>query len=282
MLPFYSINGELVPSEDARLHVHDLGLLRGYGIFDFMSVRKGVPVFIEDYLNRFTTSAREMELDLPFSEEKLTEMVFALIAANGREDAFIRFLLTGGESTNGYTPERPTLVLMEHEYELFTAPIPNGGIKLMLEAYTRDLATIKTTSYFHAIRLQKKMKSIGASDVLYHDGKVISESSRSNFFLFTKDSILITPERNILQGVTRKHLIEVASSLFSVEIRDVYLEELKSAKEAFLSSTTRGVLPVLQIDDILIGDGRPGPLSKRLLDAFQEHVHDYVSKYQPA
>jgi branched-subunit amino acid aminotransferase/4-amino-4-deoxychorismate lyase len=280
MLPFYSIDGVIIPSEEAKVRVNDLGLLRGYAIFDFFGVKNGVPVFLEDYIERFEKSAALMDLDLPFRGRELIKKIRELLVANGRENAYVRLLLTGGESVNGFSPEHPTLLMMEYEYELFNNFLPEGGIHLMLDQYVRDLPEVKTTNYARVIRLRSKLKKMGASDLLYHDGKIISESSRSNFFLFKPDGTLVTAERNILLGVTRKHLLKVARELFAVEVRDLLVEELKDARETFLSSTTKGVLPVLQIDGLVVGNGKPGKKCIDLLAAFTEYVNKHIAKYQ--
>jgi branched-subunit amino acid aminotransferase/4-amino-4-deoxychorismate lyase len=117
---------------------------------------------------------------------------------------------------------------------------------------------------------------------LYHDGRLVSESARSNFFIITAEGVLVTPSDQVLHGVTRKHILALAQQAgIRAEERDLALSELPTAAEAFLTSTIKGVLPVVQIDDIRIGDGRPGPVSRGLRELWQNHVADYIAGHQP-
>jgi D-alanine transaminase/branched-chain amino acid aminotransferase len=281
-MQYFCLNGELVPAAEARLDVSDLGLLRGYGIFDFFPVVDGVPVFLEDYLARLENSARLMDLDLPVLGEELRSLVLTTIDANGAGNAYIRLLLTGGEAENSYTPTKPNFVIMYYDYEQFRAGFSVGGLKLMTDLYVRELPEAKSTNYAHVIRLRKKLAQLGASDVLYHDGRLITESSRSNFFVFMPDGRLVTPERHILPGVTRKNLLRVAREHFEVEVRDLHFEELREASEAFLCSTMRGVSPVFQIDELTIGSGQPGRYSQQLAAVFQAYRQQYLAQAREA
>ena len=132
--------------------------------------------------------------------------------------------------------------------------------------YVRPIADIKTTNYALAVWHSAQWKKQGAEDVLYHMNGFISESSRSNFFI-VKDGELITPSEHILLGITRKNLIKIAGQ---VTIRPISLQEVWDADEAFICSTTKVLLPVTQIDDRTIGNGKPGPISVSLLEKFKE------------
>src|SRR5439155_7787550 len=107
-------------------------------------------------------------------------------------------------------------------------------------------------------------KEADANDVLYHSGGLITECPRANFFIVTHDNKLVTPANNILKGITRSEILKIAAAEIKVEERDLYLEELSSAKEAFITSTTKHVLPVAKIDSRQIGNGSPGELTRWL------------------
>jgi D-alanine transaminase/branched-chain amino acid aminotransferase len=117
--------------------------------------------------------------------------------------------------------------------------------------------------------------------VLWHDGELISESSRSNVFVLGSDGVLRTPARNILAGVTRKHVLALAGELVPVEACDVPLASLAHAREMFMTSTTKGVLPVTRVDGRPIGDGRPGPLTRALQARLSAHVEVYLQAAVP-
>ncbi len=127
-----------------------------------------------------------------------------------------------------------------------------------------------------AVSMSRTMKETGAIDVLYHDGHLIRETTRSNIFLVTRGGVLVTPADGMLEGVTRKHILQVARGQLPVEERDVPVSELGEVAEVFITSTTKGAIPVVQVDDITINDGRPGPVTRRVMELFAQHVEAYL------
>lgn len=280
MITYYHINGALVPSESATLGVADLALLRGYGVFDYFLFKKGYPLFIEDYLDRFTRSTALLHLSLPFDRLRLKECIFELIRANGIEEGGIRLLLTGGYSSNGYTPTAGNLLILQY-------PMPNSltpaqrtnGLVLLSHNYQREIPEVKTINYLEGIRMLGDMQAAGADDLLYHDNGSIRESVRSNFFIVNDKGILVTPANKILKGITRKKLIKVANEFMPVECREVRLEELAAAKEAFVSSSTKGAAAVVKIDSEVIGSGKPGPICQKIQLAFEVYTDNYLEQH---
>ncbi len=281
MIRYHCINGRQVEASDASIGLNDLAFLRGYGIFDFFLVRGGVPLFFDDYLARFARSARLLGLEPPLSTPELKQHIYALIEANGLPDAAIRLLLTGGYAADSYTPVTPNWIIMEHAMPQTPPEQHAQGIKLMTYRHVRELPEIKSTNYLTGIRIREALQRAGAPEVLYHDGQWVSESARSNFFILTRDGVLVTPHDGVLHGITRKQVLALAQQAdIPVEERGIALSELSEAAEAFLSSTTKGVLPVVQIDDIRLGEGKPGPVSRQLSEAFNAHVLAYVEKHR--
>ncbi len=279
MIRFHKINGMLAEAGTAAIGVNDLGLLRGYGIFDFFLVRRGAPMFFDDYLERFFRSAGLLGLDVPVSLPELKQHIHELLDANAQPDSAIRLLLTGGYAEDSYTPARPNWIIMQHEMPRTPPEQYARGIKLMLHRHVRELPEVKSTNYLTGIRIREDLKRAGAPEVLYHDGRQVSESARSNFFIVTSNGVLVTPRDNVLHGVTRKQVLALARQAgIPVEERAVELSELPAAAEAFLTSTVKGVLPVVQIDDMPIGEGMAGPLSVQLMTAFHAHVEAYIQR----
>src|SRR5690606_11752120 len=119
--------------------------------------------------------------------------------------------------------------------------------------------------------LQPKLKEWGTEYVLYHDDRFIRESDRANFFMVDDQGILVTPENKILQGITRKKILKLASeNQIPFDIRDIELHELTTCQEAFLSNTTAKIIPIYQIDGRDIGKGSPGAITLKLMHLFQE------------
>jgi branched-chain amino acid aminotransferase len=262
------LNDAFVPDEKAVLHISDLAIQRGYGIFDFFRVMNNYPLFIEDYLERLYTSAQEMHLKIPYSPEQLREIIFEMIRRNNMPMSGIKVILTGGYSPDGFQlVEKPNLILSQKAMNFPSAEFPTEGIKIITHEYLRDKPHVKTINYVVGIWIQSRVTQEKASDVLYFHNGVVSEFPRCNFFLVTRDQVIRTPGENILAGVTRKHVLELASKKYQVEVGTVTIEEVFQAGEAFLTSTSKRIVPITQVDDKTIGDGKPGEVSRDLYEA---------------
>lgn len=282
MIRYHMVDGVLRPAQEASVPVTDLGLLRGYAIFDYLLVRQGQPLFLDDYLSRLLRSAELLRLSLPFSRAQLRRQVAELVAANDLSEGGIRFLVTGGPSADGYSPSAtPTVLILAHPMPHFDPQVYARGLKLLLYPYRRDIPEVKTTNYLIGIHQMPRLRTAGASEVLYHDGTHIYETTRSNFFIVKKDGTVVTPAEGILQGITRKHVIQLAREVFQVELRPLAIDELAEAAEAFITSTIKRVAPVVQVGDMLIGEGRPGPVAKRLHDMLLGLEARYLAQATP-
>ncbi|MBX2870715.1 MAG: aminotransferase class IV [Saprospiraceae bacterium] len=277
MIQYYHINGELTPVAEAQLHVTDLAIMRGYGVFDYFRALQGRALFVEDYVQRFFNSAKLLQLEVPCSQLELRQNIQQLLDKNGEDKAGIRLILTGGYTTDSYTPVKPNLLILQHPYASYAAEAYERGIKMLTYEYRREIPVAKTINYVTGIRIQKWLKENGADAVLYYDNDIIKESDRSNFFLIDQAGKLVTPEADVLPGITRMKVIQVAKELgLPVEERTVQLNEIFEAKEAFITSSIKGVLPVTYMDDKAIGTGQVGDISKQLGAAFEALVERYV------
>jgi branched-chain amino acid aminotransferase len=277
MIQYCNINGRLVDAQSATVPVHDLGLIRGYGVFDYFLVEAGQPLFVDDYAARFLHSAQHMHLDIGLTHEQLKEQIFKLIEANGLKDAGMRLVVTGGVSPNNYEIVEPNFMMMMNEAGGFPETHYSQGTGLISINYQRDIPKVKTTNYSMGIKMLDAVKKAGAVEVLYNDGSFLRESVRANIFIVTKDERIVTPASKILMGITRKQILKIARSLFPVEEREVAVNELKDAKEVFITSSTKKVMPIVFVDDLQIGDGRPGPITRKLAGLFRNAVEDYLA-----
>jgi branched-chain amino acid aminotransferase len=276
---YIAIDGELVKADEARLHVSDLGLLRSYALFDFFRVSRGVPLFLEGYLTRFFRSAERLAIPVPLGREALMQLIETLLAANQQPESAIRMVLTGGYSNNGFTPSgRPNLIVMQHEAPHYPEKLFTEGAHLMGYPYVRDIPEVKSTNYALVLALQPKLKALDALDVIWHNGGVISESSRSNVFIVDADGVVRTPAKNVLMGITRQRVLELAKERYPTREDDITLEELRSAHEVFLTSTTKGVMPVTKLDGEPLGGGKPGPVTLELREALAAMAQRYVEE----
>lgn len=277
-IAYHSINGQIVSADQATIGVKDLALLRGYGIFDYFQFFQGKPMFFQDYLERFERSAKTMDIELPLTLEELKARILKLIKANGHPNGGIRLVLTGGYSPDGYSPVSPNLLILQYPATIHPESMFTAGIKLLLHQYMRDIPDVKSTNYLMGIKLRKKLLETGSKEPLYHDGQFISETTRANFFIVDHNDSIITAKEGILQGITRMKVLEVARQSFNVIERPIELSELSTAKEAFITSTTRGAVPVVEISDQVIGNGKVGPVTKKLMEAFTQFAKDYLKQ----
>ncbi len=274
-IQYYFFNGEFISNEVPVLTPYELGMLRGYGIFDFLRIVNGVPVFLEDHLDRFYTSAALMDLKVGYSRKQIVDYVDTLVQINKVGYSGVRLVLTGGFSDSGFTSTKSNFYLLQHILKENPKHYFEKGIKLITVDYIRDFPKIKTLNYALVLRNQKLLKKEGAFDVLYVKDDFISESSRSNFFI-VKNKTIITSEENALSGITRKKLLELCEGKYRVQIRPVQFKELRTADEAFICGSTKALVPVVRVDRIKIGNGRPGKFTAQLRAEFKEMQKVYV------
>ncbi len=249
--PICFYKDHFLPLTEAGFPVTDLGVQRGYGIFDFLRVTENKPLFIDDHLERLYHSAKEMRLPLSYEKVALKELIQELIKQNDLPYSGIRILLSGGTSPDGYKIIDPNLVMIQQPITPPADEIDIKGYKLVTYAHQRQMPHVKTTDYLMAIWLQPWVKEQGADDVLYHQNGMVSECPRSNFFIVTRTGTVVTPGRNILAGITRKQLLAMAAAHgITIEVRDISLDDLWNASEAFITSSTKRLIPVHTIDDL--------------------------------
>lgn len=271
-MPFHQyFNGEIVPLDRPVFQTSDLGLLRGYGLFDFFRTYNGVPFRWDDYWQRFENSARLLKLPLPVTQRETEKILADLHSLSGEAEVAFRFVLTGGYAPDGVHVVQPNLLIRT---EALPQDNPAGrlkGIKVLPYEYVRDLPEIKSTNYVHMVLMADEMKRQNAADLLFHKDGEVSELTRSNLFAFQGDK-LITSDRNVLNGVTRRAVIELAKADFEVEIRPVTYKEVMTADEVFTTSTTKWVMPVVQIGDQPVANGLAGKRTLHLQKQFEDLV----------
>lgn len=262
--------------EEAHVHITDLALLRAYGIFDFFRLVDLKPLFFKDHMERFFSSADRLRLKCPVGRKHLHKLILELIEANQIQNSGIRLVLTGGESPNGYAIGNPTLFVLNEPINPLPKEHFSQGIKLISHEYLRDIPEVKTINYLVGIYKMPEVREKGATDLLYHWKGRISELTRSNFFIMDQEDRIITADDGILKGINRKHVLDVARGHFEVQERDLFMDELTTAKEAFITGTTKKVMPVVQIDDLVIGNGKPGQSTIKLQKLYDAYMAQFI------
>jgi branched-chain amino acid aminotransferase len=264
------LNGRIVPAEQAAISPLDIGLLRGYAVFDLLRTVDGRPFLLAEHLKRLRGSADLLGLSVPYSDAEITRAIDELLSLNDHQEATVRMVLTGGPSPDGmhFDPATPTFFILTHELTPPPADLYLTGTKLLTKRHLREVPEAKTTNYLTMLRHRDDVLASGALDLLYHDGEYIAEAASASFYV-VRDGVIRAPHSDVLWGTVGSLVLELAAENHEVLLGAVTLDEAFGADEAFLTSTTRGVLPVVQLDDRAIGDGTVGPVTRDLIAAYE-------------
>lgn len=272
MYTYAYLNGKIVRTDQPQLYLDDIGLLRGFGSFDFFRIYNKVPLDFDAHYARLVASSKQLGLRVPISKRALSDVLQTLLKKNKVEDAHVRIILTGGKVKDGLSPTVPNMfVLLEPRKDLPGSLYKKGGELITFE-HQRPFATAKTTNYQQAVVLQPVKKKRGAVEVLYvWKGKVL-EAATSNVGM-VKKGVLYTPTDDVLHGITRKIVLEQAQLLgYKVVERSITMQDLLGADEVFITATNKFVLPIVRVDGAVIGAGKPGKVTQALYDAYVDHI----------
>ncbi|GAB4192528.1 MAG: branched-chain-amino-acid transaminase [Simkaniaceae bacterium] len=274
------LQNEFYDLSRACISLFDLGLMRGYGIFDYLRTYQRIPFHLEDHLIRFETSARSIGISLPKTLKEIENIIFQMLEKVPFEECSIKLLLTGGESESGiHYEEKPTLAIAVFPFSSnFPLSKYEKGIALMGITHERPYPACKTLYYLPAVLALKKAAKKNFDDVLYVNAQgEILEASTSNFFAF-KNDVLITPSEGILPGITREVVMHLAKKAYAIERRKVFFHEMPQFDEVFISASNKEIVPVVRIDNFIIGKGRVGFRTRRLMDQFKEYASNTFKK----
>lgn len=273
------VNDNYLTAENASINISDLAIQRGYGVFDFFRTKNFIPLFQDDYMDRFFNSATALRLKPLQSRDEIIAIINELGKRNNLPEAGFKLTLTGGYSADGYQPAvNPNLIITQHKLPAAIPGIFITGVKVITHHYQRELPAVKSINYLMGIWLQQKLIEQNAADVLYFHNGLVSEFPRANVFMVTRDQTIVTPDEHILHGVTRKKVLELAATKYGVEKREVSMREIKNAAEVFMTSTTKRLLPVCQIDETVIGNGTAGPVTTLLNEDFVNMENDFLQR----
>lgn len=258
--------------EDGKISVSDLGLTRGYGVFDFARTYSGITFKLQEHINRFRSSAQQLKLTLKISDSDLKNIVVQLINKNNLPEATVKMILTGGKSSDGILPqEKSTLIVTA----LPLIPFPQGfyqnGVKVATFNYERFLPNCKSLNYIPAVLALFEAKKRGAFEVFYtnNSGEIL-EGTTCNFFYFKGDT-LFTCASGILPGITREVILEIAKKHFRIEFKALHKDD-STIDEAFLTASNKEVMPIVKIDDFVIKDGSVGKKTRKIMDLFKAYT----------
>lgn len=260
------LNGEILHYADCRLHISDLQIQRGYGVFDFFRCRKESIPWLEDYTDRLFNSIRLAGMKVDLEKKDFNAIIDELQKRSGGCRGAFKVIVTGGYSdTLESVTGNANFIILHIPWNNPPEETFSKGVNLVSLEYRRPNPEIKTLYYFNTLRLQKKMQEYHAVDVLYHTDW-ITEASRANLF-FVKGNTIVTPTSGILNGITRKQIL---TWLPETRVEDVAYKEIYAFDEMFLTSTSRDITPVVSVEGKNIGDGKPGKITKEVMALFSE------------
>lgn len=269
-------DGKITKVHKIKISPYDIGILRGYGVFDVMCTQSKKPFLIKEHWERLNNSAETLGLTIPVNFNDYEKTVKKLINLNKFEKSTIRTILTGGQSSNAFNYEgNETFYILVEKFKNYPSVLfKKGGSAFTLE-YNRDLPASKITNYVMAIKNQKEKEKNKAVEIIYTKNNKALEASTSNFFI-VKNNQLITSKEGILLGITRNLVIKLAiENGIKIIEKKITIKELFTADEIFLTATNKNVMPIVKINGKKIGTGRVGNYTKKIIEYFKEFSDNY-------
>ena len=275
---------KFIPSEEVSLNVRGnyLSVTRGYQVFTFFkTANNGVPVFLNDHIDRIVGNAQSMQMNLSFTKDDIKSLVFQTLDKNdfSKTECNVMIIMAGK------VPDDISGLVSSQEVDLFivTSPIKRypkesyqNGISLGLYEFERIDAEVKTPyTYYGGMKAHRALVNEGSFDeVLYTSNKEVLEGTTFSFFIVKNESVITTKlDGRILGSVTRKNLLRLMQEHnVNHDESKILIEDLQSASEAFIASANRDLIPVVSIDGHSIGDGKIGPKYQELMNLYQQEL----------
>lgn len=283
MSPTININGEYFSKADAKISVYDHGLLYGDGVFEGLRIYAGKVFRLKQHLDRLWESALSIGLEIPISIETLERDVNDCVAKSELEEGYIRLIVTRGAGALGLDPNKchdPQVIIIVDTITLYPDDLYKNGLDLVTAATIRNHPAalsprIKSLNYLNNVLAKMEGLKAGCVEALMlnHKGEV-AECTGDNIFIVKRGRLMTPPiEAGILEGITRNVVLELAAEagIEAVEIpftrHDIFI-----ADECFLTGSAAEVIAAVRLDDRVIGDGKPGPITTQLNEAFRKLV----------
>lgn len=281
-MPTVYVNGRITPAADAVIPVFDHGFLYGEGVYETLRTYNGEPFLFDAHMKRLRRSGSMIHLTIPGTDAEMLRKIRETMAAEaGLKEAYIRILVTRGVGELTYnlaaTPT-PSIVIIVKPFPEPPAAHFTEGIALAIVSVRRNHPSalnprIKSNNLLNnALAMQEALRQGAEEALMLNQQDEVAECSQSNFFI-VKDGKAITPPltAGLLPGITREFVFEVARDAgVPAEERTISTADVWAADEAFITGTTREVTPVVKIDGRPFGNGRPGPITRKLLETFRK------------
>lgn len=276
-MDIYYVNGEFIEADKATISVKDIVVLRGYGVFDFLITYNNRPFRLKEHVERLENSARNIGLELKLTNSQICEITRETIKRNSHhQESNIRLVYTGGISSDGVTPQgNGQLMVMVTPKHVLPTWWYTDGVKIITVDMERFIPEAKSTNYLSAVYALGLAKKQEAVESIYVDrNNRVLEGTTTNIFLF-RNNTLITPAEGILPGITRNVVLELAKGLYDLEIRDIDKSEVATVDEMFITASNKEIVPVIAVNDLVIGNGQPGVRTLNIMRIFREYTTAY-------
>src|SRR5436190_9542530 len=277
------IDGKLVDKSEAKISVYDHGLLYGDGVFEGIRVYSSKIFELEAHLDRLWNSAKAIRLQIPITRDEISKAMYETVKANNFTDCYIRLVVTRGVGDLGLDPKKcakPSVFVISDLIAVYPKEMYEKGIAVITASVIRNhpnalSARVKSLNYLNNILAKIEANDAGVPEaiMLNHEGNV-AECTADNLFI-VRDGVVYTPTTydGILEGVTRKVIIQLCAQLaIPLVEKTLQRHDLYIAEEMFLSGTGAEVIAVTKIDGRVIGSGTAGSLTRRVMEAFHKHV----------
>ena len=282
------LNGSIVSEADAKISVLDHGFLYGDGVFEGIRAYNGRIFCIDEHIDRLYESAESIMIKIPLNRKEMKNAIIETVRRNDLKDAYIRPIVSRGKGALGLDPRgcaEPTIVIIvdaeiRHPEDMRAKPLSQQGIKVITTAWRRngpDILSprIKSTNYLNNILAKLQANAVGAQDAIFlNEQGYVCELTGDNLFII-KNARLITPPLwlGVLDGITRREVLRVAADQgFETAEEPLTQHDLYTSDECFCTATRIEVLPIVWIDGRQIGEGMPGPITVKLMEAYIELV----------
>jgi len=280
------IDGKYYPKSEAKISVYDHGLLYGDGVFEGIRAYHGIVFHLKEHIDRLYRSAHPILLKIPLTKSQLTEAVLKTLKKNNLTNAYIRLVVTRGFGDLGIDPRKcpkaTVIIITEPLLQLNSPEALANGITTIITWVKRnpvDAATheLKSLNYLNSILGKIEANNIGANEAIcLNKAGYVCEGVGENIFIVREGEIITPPiSSGALNGITRAVIIRLAKKLgYEVTESNITPNELFTADEAFFTGTAAEVVPIREVNKRVIGTGKPGPVTKRLMQEFEKATKD--------
>ena len=285
------INGELVEKKNAKISVFDHGLLYGDGVFEGIRSYNSRVFKLREHIDRLYESAHSIMLKIPLTKQEMLKAIIKTLKANKLSDVYIRVVATRGEGDLGLDPRkcqgRETVIIIVDRIALYPPQLYKNGMEIVTVATTRNShetlnPQIKCLNYLNNILAKIEAINLGFQEALMlNDQGYVAECTGDNVFIVSKREVYTPPEcMGALKGVTRDTVLDITKKLKIATHEHVFTRhELYIADECFLTGTAAEIIPVVKVDSRMIGNGKPGAITIRLMNEFKKLTKKDGVKY---